>query len=95
MSHTAESKGKGKRRRRSERNAAMFDDETVEFIQAIDAYRRRYDRSFPAWSEVLSILKSLGYRKVAEPSLDTEHIDASCEIAEPMEEVSPMEPDPR
>ncbi len=59
---------KTKRRRKNERNAALFDDETVEFIQAVDAYRRRYDRSFPAWSEVLSIVKALGYRKVAPPT---------------------------
>jgi hypothetical protein len=67
MSQPTDTKVKSKRRRRSERNAALFDDDTVEFIQAIDAYRRRYDKSFPSWSEVLSLLKSLGYRKVAEP----------------------------
>jgi len=36
----------------------------LEFIQAIDKYKRRTQKSFPAWSEVLSILKDLGYRKV-------------------------------
>ena len=78
-----------KRRRRSERNAAMYDADTVEFIQAIDAYRRRYDRSFPAWSEVLSIVKSMGYRKVAEP-VPLQCADGTVEPVEPMD--PPQEP---
>lgn len=56
-----------RRRRRSERNSSHYDDETMEFIQAVDAYRRRFNRSFPALSELLSVLKALGYRKVAMP----------------------------
>lgn len=37
--------------------------EEVEFIRAIDRYKRRYERPFPSWSEVLLILKQLGYTK--------------------------------
>ncbi|MHC4943694.1 MAG: hypothetical protein ACYTG7_11815 [Planctomycetota bacterium] len=37
--------------------------ETLEFIKAIDRYKRRSCKPFPTWSEVLEILKSLGYRK--------------------------------
>ena len=37
--------------------------ETLEFIQAIDRFKRRTQKAFPTWSEVLAILKSLGYRK--------------------------------
>jgi hypothetical protein len=37
--------------------------DTLEFIKAIDRYRRRSQKAFPTWSEVLEILKSLGYRK--------------------------------
>ncbi len=59
--HTKEKK----KRRRPERNAALMDEETLEFIKAIDDYRRRFDRAFPTWSEVLDILRALGYRKVA------------------------------
>jgi hypothetical protein len=39
----------------------------VEFIKAMDAYQRAKRRRFPAWSEVLSVVRALGYRKVAEP----------------------------
>ncbi len=40
----------------------------VEFMRAMDDYKRRSGRPFPTWSEVLEVLLSLGYRKVAEPS---------------------------
>ena len=39
-------------------------DEVVEFITAIDEYKRLNGRPFPNWSEVLEIVKSLGYAKV-------------------------------
>ena len=37
--------------------------ETLEFIQAVDRFKRRTQKAFPTWSEVLDILRSLGYRK--------------------------------
>ena len=41
----------------------------VEFMRAMDDYKRKSGRPFPTWSEVLEVLISLGYRKVAEPSV--------------------------
>lgn len=38
----------------------------VEFMMAVDAYKRRRDRRFPTWREVLAVLRSLGYEKVRE-----------------------------
>jgi FMN phosphatase YigB (HAD superfamily) len=38
----------------------------VEFMRAIDDYKRRSGRQFPTWSEVLEVIRDLGYRKVAE-----------------------------
>lgn len=46
-----------------------YDAEECEFMQAIEQYKRQFGRPFPTWSEVLEVLKSLGYRKVAEPSV--------------------------
>jgi hypothetical protein len=37
--------------------------EEIEFVRAIDRYKRKFDRPFPTWSEVLAILKELGYTK--------------------------------
>lgn len=43
-------------------------EDELEFGLAIDAYKRQQGRPFPTWSEVLEVLRSLGYRKVAEKS---------------------------
>ena len=40
----------------------------IEFMQAMDQYKRANRRPFPTWSEVLEVLRALGYRKVAEPT---------------------------
>ena len=39
--------------------------EALEFINAIDKYKRQRGRPFPSWSEVYEIVKSLGYHKSA------------------------------
>jgi hypothetical protein len=36
-----------------------------EFVQAIEAYKVSSGRMFPTWSEVLEVLRDLGYVKVA------------------------------
>lgn len=40
------------------------------FIKAIDAYKRVNQRPFPTWTEVLEIIRKLGYRKTAAMELD-------------------------
>ena len=35
----------------------------VEFMQAMHEYKQKSGRMFPTWSEVLEVLKSLGYEK--------------------------------
>ena len=37
--------------------------DVLEFITAIDDYKRANQRPFPTWSEVLDIIKDLGYTK--------------------------------
>ena len=37
--------------------------EEVEFVRAVDHYKRKFNRPFPTWSEVLAIVKGLGYTK--------------------------------
>ena len=58
------------RRRSDERKSAEegeMSDEQFEFLMAIDEYKRKNTRPFPTWTEVLEVIKALGYRKVAEP----------------------------
>lgn len=38
-------------------------DDLVEFITAIDDYKRINSRPFPSWGEVFDVLKSLGYER--------------------------------
>lgn len=49
----------------STRDGVRYTAEEWEFIRALDAYRRRTGRRYPAASEVLAVLKALGYRKGA------------------------------
>jgi hypothetical protein len=37
--------------------------EEIEFVRAVDRYKRKFNRPFPTWSEVLAIIKELGYTK--------------------------------
>ena len=43
--------------------------DVIEFITAIDAYKRTHRRPFPTWSEVLDVVKGLGYVRTAETPL--------------------------
>ena len=58
------------RRRSDDRRAAEegeMTNEQFEFLQAVNEYKQVNKRPFPTWTEVLDVVKALGYRKVAEP----------------------------
>jgi hypothetical protein len=40
----------------------------LEFMMAMNEYKKRSGRNFPTWSEVLEVLRALGYEKVAAPA---------------------------
>ncbi len=42
-------------------------DEQFEFLMAIDQYKKVNQKPFPTWTEVLEVIKAIGYRKVADP----------------------------
>jgi len=62
-------RGPGKRRATDRKTAeeGNMSDEQFEFLMAIDEYKRDNARPFPTWTEVLEVIKAIGYRKVAEP----------------------------
>lgn len=37
--------------------------EEIEFMRAMDEYKRKSGRMFPTWSEVLEVVRSLGYER--------------------------------
>ena len=43
-----------------------YTDEEIIFMRSMDQYKRDNRRPFPTWSEVLEVLRALGYRKVAD-----------------------------
>ena len=65
----------GQRRQKVERRRQIdpttcerdYTDAEIEFMTAIDRYRRENGRPFPTWSEVLEVVSSLGYEKVQKP----------------------------
>ncbi len=45
-----------------------YTTEEVEFMRAMDQYKRDNGRPFPTWSEVLEVLRAIGYRRTSPPS---------------------------
>jgi hypothetical protein len=63
-----ERRNKGERRRQVDPTTCEKDysDEEILFMKAMDQYKRSNRRPFPTWSEVLEVLRSLGYEKTRE-----------------------------
>jgi hypothetical protein len=40
-----------------------YSGEEIEFMRAMDEYKRKSGRMFPTWSEVLEVVRGLGYVK--------------------------------
>ena len=76
-------RGPGRRRGEVRRAAeeGEISGELLEFIMAIDEYKRVNDRPFPSWSEVFEIVQYLGYRKVA-PQADHINTASGSEVLE-------------
>lgn len=68
---SAESFSGAERRQKVERRQKIdpttcerdYTDDEVEFMRAMDEYKRKSGRMFPTWSEVLEVVRSLGYVK--------------------------------
>lgn len=61
------------------------------FIQAIDVYKRVNNRPFPTWTEVLEVIRKLGYRKTCAMSLDLPQCEDWREDADAPEFPKPAE----
>jgi hypothetical protein len=40
-----------------------YTNDEIEFMRAMDEYKRKAGRQFPTWSEVLEVIKSMGYKR--------------------------------
>lgn len=57
---------KAQRRKRRGPNQYELSQDELEFINAIRLFKEQTGRPFPTWSEVLRILRGLGYEKQPE-----------------------------
>src|SRR5436305_940233 len=40
-----------------------YTNDEIEFMRAMDEYKRKAGRQFPTWSEVLEVVRSMGYKR--------------------------------
>ena len=52
------------------------------FIKAIDAYKRVNRRPYPTWTEVLEVVRKLGYRKTCAMTLEVTGVEDWSESAD-------------
>jgi len=60
-----------------------YNEEEVKFMRAMDDYKRQSGRMFPTCSEVLEVVRSLGYVQLSPEQLQTLGIDTQNATAEP------------
>ena len=54
-----------------------YSADEIEFMQAIDAYKRANGRMFPTCSEILEVIRSLGYVRISDETEADEEIDST------------------
>jgi hypothetical protein len=83
-------RGPGRRRTDFMKSAeeGEMSQEQFMFIMAIDAFKRVNGKTFPTWTDVLEVIRKLGYRKTMPTELNlgrrvedwTERADAPCGV---------------
>lgn len=67
----------------------------LEFMQALESYKRSSGRKFPTCSEILEVLRSIGYEKTNQPSNHSEQNDDSSESSDSSKSRSSQAPSAR
>lgn len=77
-------RGPGRRRSDFTRSAeeGEMTGEQFLFIAAIDTFKRVNGKQFPTWTEVLEVIRHLGYRKTAASDLNLPNTDDWTEAAD-------------
>ncbi len=77
-------RGPGRRRTDFARCAeeGEMSSEQFLFVTAIDAFKRVNNRPFPTWTEVLEVIRKLGYRKVGPSTLNLSNAEDFTEPAD-------------
>ena len=64
-------------RRSDERKAAEegeMNSDQFEFVMAVEAYKKVNKKLYPTWTEILEVMKQLGYRKVQPREVKLENV---------------------
>jgi hypothetical protein len=64
-------------RRSEERKAAEegeMNSDQFEFVMAVEAYKKVNKKLYPTWTEILEVMKQLGYRKVQPREVKLENV---------------------
>ncbi|MCP4455131.1 MAG: hypothetical protein GY809_27020 [Planctomycetes bacterium] len=79
-------RGPGRRRSEDRKSAeeGNMSDEQFEFLMAIDDYKRLNDRPFPTWTEVLEVVKAIGYSKAPAVDHSRAKTQSNEKVAEPV-----------
>ena len=69
-------RGPGRRRSDDRRQAeeGEMTTEQFEFVMAIETYKKVNKRMYPTWTEVLEVVRQLGYRKVAHRDITLDNV---------------------
>lgn len=77
---------RGPGRRRSDFIRAAEEGEMTQeqflFVMAIDSYKRVNDKPYPTWTEVLEVIRKLGYRKTCDSQLNLSAVEDWTEPAD-------------
>jgi hypothetical protein len=55
-----------------------YTDAEIEFMHALDKYKRASGRMFPTCSEILEVIRDLGYEKVERPQAAAPALEPCC-----------------
>jgi len=84
---------RGPGRRRNDYVKAAEEGEMTQeqflFVMAIDAFKRVNQKPYPSWTEVLEVLRKLGYRKTCDMEIDLPNVEDWHEAPD-----APVFPDP-
>jgi hypothetical protein len=69
-------RGPGRRRADDRRSAeeGEMNIEQFEFVMAIETYKKVNRRLYPTWTEILEVVRQLGYRKTSHRSIELDNV---------------------
>jgi hypothetical protein len=69
-------RGPGRRRADDRRSAeeGEMNIEQFEFVMAIETYKKVNRRLYPTWTEILEVVRQLGYKKISHRSIELDNV---------------------